>query len=77
MLLQGQGQFASVGGWNVPYGSKRERPMPLGHRAIDKDQKRRRGLSKYTLRQTRLVDRLIDRQVFVEDQIDRLAQIVF
>jgi hypothetical protein len=51
--------------------------MPLGHRAIDKDQKRRRGLSKYTRRQTRLVDRLIDRQVFVEDQIDRLAQIVF
>lgn len=50
-----------------------------GHRAIDKTQKRLRGLSKYTRTPTRerLVDRLIERQVFVEEEIDKLAQMVF
>jgi hypothetical protein len=50
-----------------------------GHRAIDKVQKRLRGLSKYTRTPTRnrLVDRLIERQVFVDDQIDKIAQMVF
>jgi hypothetical protein len=37
------------------------------------------GLSKYTHTPTRerLVDRLIERQVYVEKQIDRLAQMAF
>ena len=43
-----QTQLAYVGGWNVSYGSQRECPAHR-HRAIDKAQKRLRGLSKYTL----------------------------
>ena len=79
VLPPGQVQLASVGGWNVAYGSQRECAINRGHRAIDKAQKRLRGLSKYTRTPTRerLVDRLIERQVFVEEQIDRLAQMVF
>ncbi|WRH75414.1 MAG: hypothetical protein RSE16_11955 [Sphingobium sp.] len=40
---------------------------------------RLRALSKYTRRPTRerLVDRLIEREGFVEDEIDRLAQLRF
>ena len=50
-----------------------------GYRAIDKADTRLRGLSKYTCKPTRerLVVRLIEREVFVEEQIDRLAQMVF
>ena len=75
MLPPGQTQFGSVSGWNVAYGSQRECPIHRGHRAIDKAQKRLRGLSKYTRKPTRerLVDRLIDRQVFVEEQIEKIA----
>ena len=78
-LPMGKTHFASVRGWNVAYGSQRECPIHRGHRAIDKAQKRLRGLSKYTRTPTRerLVDRLIERQVFVEEQIDRLMQMVF
>ena len=79
VLPPGQKHFASVKGWNVAYGSQRECPIHRGHRAIDKAQKRLRGLSKYTRTPTRerLLDRLIERQVFVEEQIDKLAQMVF
>ena len=79
VLPPGQVQFATVGGWNVAYGSQRECPIHRGHRAIDKAQTRLRGLSKYTRTPTRerLVDRLIERQVFVEEEIDKLAQMVF
>jgi hypothetical protein len=79
LLPPGCVQFASVSGWNVAYGSQRECPIHRGHRAIDKAQTRLRGLSKYTRKPTRerLVDRLIERQVFVEDEIDKLAQMVF
>jgi hypothetical protein len=79
VLPPGQVQFASVSGWNVAYGSQRECPIHRGHRAIDKAQKRLRGLSKYTRTpmRERLVDRLIGRQVFVEDEIDKLARMVF
>ncbi len=49
-----------------------------GHRAIDKAQKRLRGLSKYTRKPTRarLVDKLIERQVFVDEQIDKVMEMV-
>lgn len=79
VLPPGQTQFASVGGWDVAYGSQRECPIHRGHRAIDKTQKRLRGLSKYTRKPTRarLVDRLIQREVFVDEQIDKLAQMMF
>ena len=79
VLPPGQTQFASVKGWNVPYGSQRECPIHRGHRAIEKARVRRKALSKYTRKPTRgrLLDRLIERQVFVEEQIDRFAQLVF
>lgn len=78
VLPPGQVQFASVGGWNVAYGSQRECPIHRGHRAIYKAQARLRGLSKYTRTPTRerLLDRLIERQVFVDEQIDKLAQML-
>lgn len=71
--------FASVSGWNVAYGSQRECPIERAHRAIDKADMRLRALSKYTRRPTRerLVERLIEREGFVEDEIDRLAQLRF
>ena len=79
VLPPGQTQFASVRGWNVAYGSQRECPIHRGHRAIYKAQERRKALSKYTRKPTRerLLDKLIERQVFVEEQIDKLAQMVF
>jgi hypothetical protein len=79
VLPPGQTHFASVKGWNVAYGSQRECPIHRGHRAIEKAQKRLRELSKYTRTPTRerLADRLIERQVFVEEQIDKIAQMVF
>ena len=79
VLPPGQRHFASVKGWNVPYGSQRECPIHRAHRAIYKAQKRLKGLSKYTRTPTRerLLDRLIERQMFVEEEIDKLAQMVF
>ena len=78
VLPPGQVQLASVEGWGVAYGSQRECPIHRGHRAIEKAQKRLRGLSKYTRTPTRerLVDRLIELEVFVEEEIDKLAQMV-
>ena len=66
-------------GWNVAYGSQRECPIHRRYRAIEKAQARRKALSKYARKPTRerLVDRLIERQVFVEEQIDKLAQMMF
>lgn len=79
VLPPGEVQFASVKGWNVSYGSQRECPIHRGHRAINKAQTGLRGLSKYTRKPTRerLLDRLIERWVFVEDKIDKIAQMVF
>ena len=79
VLPPGQTQFASVSGWNVAYGSQRECPIHRGHRAIYKAEARLRSISKYTRKPTRerLLDKLIERQVFVEEQIDKLAQMVF
>lgn len=79
VLPPGQVYFASVQGWNVAYGSQRECPIHRGHRAIYKAQERRKALSKYTRKPTRarLLDREIERWVFVEEQIDKIAQMVF
>jgi hypothetical protein len=79
VLPPGQFQFASVKGWNVAYGSQRECPIHRGHRAIDKAKARRKALSKYTRKPTRerLLDREIKRWVFVEEEIDKIAQMVF
>jgi hypothetical protein len=79
VLPPGRFRFASVQGWGVAYGSQREAPIYRAYRAIDKAQSRLHGLSKYTRKPTRerLVDRLIERQLFVEAQIDKWAQLVF
>jgi hypothetical protein len=79
VLPPGQTHFASVKGWNVPYGSQRECPIHRAHRAIDKAQKRRKALSKYARKPTRerLLDREIERWVFVEDEIDKIAQMMY
>jgi hypothetical protein len=78
VLPPGQTHFASVKGWNVAYGSQRECPIHRGHRAIYKAQARRKALSKYTRKPTRerLLDKLIERQVFVDEQIDKLMEMV-
>ena len=78
VLPPGQTHFASVQGWNVAYGSQRECPIHRGHRAIYKAQERRKALSKYARKPTRerLLDREIERWVFVEDEIDKIAQMV-
>ena len=78
VLPPGRTHFASVKGWNVAYGSQRECPIHRGHRAIDKTQTRLHGLSKYTRKPTRerLVDRLIERQVFVDEHNDKLLEMM-
>ena len=78
VLPPGKTQFASVKGWGVPYGSQRECPIHRGYRAIEKVRGRRKALSKYTRKPTRdrLLDKLIKRQVFVDDQIDKIARMV-
>ena len=78
VLPPGQTHFASVKGWNVAYGSQRQCPIHRGHRAIYKAQVRRKALSKYTRKPTlkRLLDREIERWVFVEDEIDKIAQMM-
>jgi hypothetical protein len=79
VLPPGQTHFASVKGWNVPYGSQRECPIHRAHRAIEKARVRRKALSKYTRKPTRerLLDREIERWVFVEDEIDKIAQMMY
>ena len=79
VLPPGQTHFASVKGWNVPYSSQRECPIHRAHRAIEKAKARRKALSKYTRKPTRerLLDREIERWVFVEDEIDKIAQMMY
>jgi len=79
VLPPGQTHFASVKGWNVAYGSQRECPIHRAHRAIEKAKARRKALSKYTRKPTRerLLDREIERWVFVEDEIDKIAQMMY
>ncbi len=78
VLPPGETHFASLKGWNVAYGSQRECPIHRGHRAIYKAETRLRSISKYTRKPTRerLLDKLIERQVFVEEQIDKLASLI-
>jgi hypothetical protein len=78
VLPPGQTHFASVRGWNVPYGSQRECPIHRGNRAIYKAETRIRSISKYTRKPTRerLLDRLIERQVFVDEHIDKLLEMM-
>jgi len=78
VLQPGQTHFASVKGWNVPYGSQRDTPIHRAHRAIEKAKARRKALSKYARKPTRerLLDREIERWVFVEDEIDKIAQMM-
>lgn len=75
VLPPGKTQFASVRGWNVSYSSQRECPLQRAHRAIHKADMRLRALPKYTRNPTRkrLVERLIERQAFVDEEIDMLA----
>ena len=63
----------------MPYGSQRECPIHRAHRAIEKARVRRKALSKYTRKPTRerLLDKLIERQVFVDEQIDKVMEMVF
>lgn len=79
VLPPGRAQFASVSGWNVAYGSQRECPIHRAHRAIEKAKTRRKALSKYARKPTRerLLDREIERWVFVEDEIDKIAQMMY
>ena len=79
VLPPGEVQFASVKGWDVPYTSTRENEVNRAFRAIRKVETRLRALPKYTRKLTRerLVDRLIERYMFVEEQVDKLAQKVF
>ena len=79
VLPPGEVQFASVKGWDVPYTSTRENEVNRAFRAIRKVETRLRALPKYTRKQTRerLVDRLIERYMLVEEQVDKLAQKVF
>ncbi len=79
VLPPGKAYFASVKGWDVGYSSQRECPILRGHRAIAKGNHRLNGLSKYTRTPTRqrLRGRLIEREVFVEAELDKLAQLVF
>jgi hypothetical protein len=79
VLPPGQTHFASVKGWNVAYGSQRECPIHRGYRAIEKAKARLKALSKYTRKSTRerLLDKLIERQVFVDEQIDKIARMMY
>jgi hypothetical protein len=78
VLPPGRSRFASVQGSGVAYGSQREAPIYRAYRAVEKAERRLHGLSKYTRKPTRerLVDRLIDRQLLVEAQIEKWAQMV-
>jgi hypothetical protein len=79
VLPPGQTHFASVKGWKVAYGSQRECPIHRAHRAIEKAKARRKALSKYARKPTRerLLDREIKRWVFVEEEIDKIAQMMY
>lgn len=79
VLPPGKTQFASVGGWNIAYSSQRECPIQRAHRAIHKADTRLRTLPKYTRKSTRerLIKQLIEREVFVESEIDKLIQLEF
>ena len=78
VLPPGRSRFASVRGWNVPYGSQRECEVHRAYRSIHKAETRLKRLSKYARKPTqrRLLDKMNARQMFVEDQLDRIARMV-
>lgn len=78
VLPPGRSRFASVKGWNVPYGSQRECEVHRAYRVIDKTEKRLKRLSKYARKPTRrrLLGRIYSRQVFIEDQLDQIARML-
>ena len=79
VLPPGRTHFASVRGWGASYGSQRECEVHRAYRAIDKAEGRLRALSKYARKPTRerLRDKLITKQMFVEEELDRLARMIF
>lgn len=79
-LPQGRVQFAFVKSWDVLYGSQQSVRHNIAATALsDNAQTRLMSPSKSTHTPTRerRVDRLMERQVFVEEQIDKLAQLAF
>lgn len=68
--------FASVGGWNVAYGSQRECEMHRAHRAVDKASSRLKALSKYARKPTRerLMIKWVAKLMSVEDELDRFSR---
>jgi hypothetical protein len=79
VLPPGQVQFASVKGWNVAYTSSRENEVNRAFRAISQAETRLKAMSSQTRKLTRerLEKRLIERHMFVEEQIDKLKHMVF
>jgi hypothetical protein len=79
VMPPGRSRFASVKGWDVAYGSLRECEMHRAHRAIYNGQTRLKALSKYTRKPTRqrLKDKIMSRQLFVWEQMDRIASMLF
>ena len=76
VLPPGKTHFASVRGWGVSYGSQRECAVHRAYRAIDRASSRLKALSKYARKPTRerLLTKLVAKQVFVDEEIDRLAR---
>ena len=79
IIPPGRSRFASVKGWNVAYGSQRECDIHRAHRAIYNGQTRFKALSKYTRKPTRqrLKDKIMSRQLFVWEQTDRIASMLW
>ena len=69
----------TVRGWGASYGSQRECEVHRAYRAIDKAEGRLRALSKYARKPTRerLRDKLVTKQMFVEEELDRLARMIW
>lgn len=70
----------AVGCWGVAFGSQREVWCARGaYCAIDRASSRLRGLSTYTRKPTRerLLARLMEKHLVVEEEIDRLARRVW
>jgi hypothetical protein len=79
VIPPGRSYFASVKGWNVAYGSQRECEIHRAHRAIYNGQTCLKALSKYTRKPTRqrLKEKIMSRQMFVWEQADRIASMLF
>lgn len=78
VLPPGRMHFASVGGWDVAYGSQRECEVHRAHRAIEKASSRLKALSKYARRPTReaVRARVHSRHAIIDREIDRLTSMI-